>query len=208
MAEESASIAQRLEALEQISHARVVERVGQIEQRMSRIESAREAEEPHVATKADIARLETLIVGTRSDLQGQIGDLRADMQAEIGGLQGQIGSLRADMQAEIGGLRADMQAEIGGLRADMQAEIGGLRADMQAEIGGLRADMQAEIGGLRADMQRQMGELQSDLEDKINAVNTAGEKRLRHFLMWLIGTAIALAAVIIAAFAIIVGQML
>ncbi len=186
MAEESASIAQRLEALEQISHARVVERVGQIEQRMSRIESAREAEEPHVATKADIARLETLIVGTRSDLQGQIGDLRADMQAEIGGLQGQIGSLRADMQAE----------------------IGGLRADMQAEIGGLRADMQAEIGGLRADMQRQMGELQSDLEDKINAVNTAGEKRLRHFLMWLIGTAIALAAVIIAAFAIIVGQML
>ena len=59
MAEESASLAQRVEALEQISHARVVERVGQVEQRVSRIESAREAEEPHVATKADIARLET-----------------------------------------------------------------------------------------------------------------------------------------------------
>ena len=111
-----------------------MERVGQIEQRVSRIESARETEEPHVATKADIARLETLVVETRSDLQQQIAD------------QG-------------------------------------------------------------ADLQRQMGENHADLEEKINAVNTAGEKRLRHFLMWLIGTAIALAAVIIAAFAIIVAQL-
>ncbi len=134
MAESSESLAQRVEALEQISHARVVERVGQIEQRISRIESARETEEPHVATKADIARLETLAVETRSDLQQQIAD------------QG-------------------------------------------------------------ADLQRQITENHADLEEKINAVNTAGEKRLRHFLMWLIGTAIALAAVIIAAFAIIVAQL-
>lgn len=105
------------------SHARVVERVGQIEQRVSRIESAREAEEPHVATKADIARLVTLIVETRSDLLGQ------------------------------------------------------------------------------------MGEQNADLEEKISDVNTAGEKRLRHFLMWLIGTAIALAGVILAAAAFIVAQL-
>ncbi len=134
MAESTESLAQRVEALEQISHARVIERVGQVEQRVSRIESAREAEEPHVATKADVARLETLIVGTRSDLQEQIGESRSDLL-------------------------------------------------------------------------RQMSENHSDMEDKINAANTAGEKRLRHFLMWLIGTAIAFAAVIIAAFAIIVGQL-
>ena len=59
MAESTESLTQRVEALEQISHARVIERVGQVEQRVSRIESAREAEEPHVATKADVARLET-----------------------------------------------------------------------------------------------------------------------------------------------------
>ena len=134
MAESTESLMQRVEALEQISHARVIERVGQVEQRVSRIESAREAEEPHVATKADVARLETLIVGTRSDLQEQIGESRSDLL-------------------------------------------------------------------------RQMSENHSDMEDKINAANTAGEKRLRHFLMWLIGTAIAFAAVIIAAFAIIVGQL-
>ena len=59
MAESTENLTQRVEALEQISHARVIERVGQVEQRVSRIESAREAEEPHVATKADVARLET-----------------------------------------------------------------------------------------------------------------------------------------------------
>ncbi len=156
MAESSESLAQRVEALEQISHARVVERVGQIEQRVSRIESARETEEPHVATKADIARLETLVVETRSDLQQQIADQGADLQRQI------------------------------------------------TDQG---ADLQQQIADQGADLQRQITENHADLEEKINAVNTAGEKRLRHFLMWLIGTAIALAAVIIAAFAIIVAQL-
>ena len=73
MVEARVSLAQRVEALEQISHARVVERVGHIEQRVSRIESAREAGEPHVATKADIARLEKLIVETKSTLGDRIG---------------------------------------------------------------------------------------------------------------------------------------
>ncbi|MYE27224.1 MAG: hypothetical protein F4X87_08410 [Chloroflexi bacterium] len=123
MAEQSASLTQRVEALEQISHDRVVERVGQIEQRVSRIESARETEEPHVATKADVARLETLVVETRSDLLQQMGDNH------------------------------------------------------------------------------------SDLEEKMNAANTAAEKRLRHFLMWLVGAAIALAGVVVAAAAFIVTQL-
>jgi molybdopterin converting factor small subunit len=167
MAESSESLAQRVEALEQISHARVVERVGQIEQRVSRIESARQAEEPHVATKADIARLETLVVESRSDLQEQVGETRSHLQAQVGET----------------------------------------RSHLQAQVGETRSDLQEQIGDLRSDLLRQMGENHSDLEEKINAVNTAGEKRLRHFLMWLIGTAIALAAVIIAAFAIIVAQL-
>lgn len=123
MADASASITQRVEALEQISHARVVERVGQVEQRVSRIESAREAEEPHVATKADIARLETLVV-----------EFRGESQAQISGVK-------------------------------------------------------------------------SDLDDRIGDVELSNEKQFRQFLMWLIGTAIALAGVIVAAAAFIVSQL-
>ena len=108
MAEESVSLAQRVEALEQISHARVVERIGQIEQRVSRIESAREAEEPHVATKADIARLETLVVEFRGESQAQIGDFRAELQA-------QIGDFRAESQAQVSGVKSDLEDRIGAL---------------------------------------------------------------------------------------------
>ncbi len=167
MAEESASLTQRIEALEQISHARVVERVGAIEQLVSRIESAREAEEPHVATSADIARLETRTTEVQTVLQ----------------------------------------ADIAGTRSALQEQITETRAEFQSQIGETRSELQSQIGETRSELLSQIAENHSDLQDKINAVNTAGEKRLRHFLMWLIGTAIALAAVIIAAFAFIVGQM-
>ena len=83
MAESSASLTQRVEALEQISHARVVERVGQVEQRVSGIESAREAEEPYLATKADMARLERLVVETRSSLQEQISESNATTEKRL-----------------------------------------------------------------------------------------------------------------------------
>ena len=189
MAESTESLTQRVEALEQISHARVIERVGQVEQRVSRIESAREAEEPHVATKADVARLETLIVGTRSDLQEQIGEARSALQDQIGET------------------RSDLRDQIGETRSDLQDQIGETRSDLRDQIGETRSDLQVQIGEMRSDLLRQMSENHSDMEDRINAANTAGEKRLRHFLMWLIGTAIAFAAVIIAAFAIIVGQL-
>ena len=83
MAESSASLMQRVEALEQISHARVAERVGEIEQRVSRIESAREAEEPHVAAKSDVARLETRIAETQSTLQADIADAKVTLEKQL-----------------------------------------------------------------------------------------------------------------------------
>lgn len=145
MAEESTNLTQRVEALEQISHARVVERVGQIEQRVSRIESAREAEEPHVATKADIARLETRIAEAQTVMQG--------------------------------------------------------------EVAGARSSLQEQLGETRAELGSQIAETKSDLEDRIGDAELSNEKQLRHFLMWMIGTAIALTAVIIAAAASIVTQL-
>ena len=145
MAEERANLTQRVEALEQISHARVVERIGQIEQRVSRIESAREAEEPHVATKADVARLET-----------------------------QIAEFRADSQAQVAEFRAESQAQNAATRSDLQAEITGTK---------------------------------SALEGRLGEVEVSIEKQFRQFLMWLIGTAIAMAGVAIAATAFIVSQL-
>ena len=178
MADDSASLMQRVEALEQISHARVVERVGQIEQRVSRIESARETEEPHVATKADISRLETLVVETRSGLQEQIGETRS-------GLQEQIGETRSSLQEQIGETRSSLQEQISETRSGLQEQIGETRSGLQEQI----------------------GETRSGLQEQISDSNATMEKRLRELIMWMVGTAIALTAVIIAAAAFIVSRL-
>ncbi len=61
MAESETSLAQRVESLERTSHERVVEQVADLGERVTGLESARDAENPHLATKADIARLELRI---------------------------------------------------------------------------------------------------------------------------------------------------
>ena len=69
---EDAALEQRVEALEQLSHSRVVERVGSLEQRVARMESARETEEPHLATRADIVRLETMLDAQKKLFQDKL----------------------------------------------------------------------------------------------------------------------------------------
>ena len=55
-----------------------------------------------------------------------IGDLRAEMKADIGRLESQTADLRTEMKAGIGDLRAEMKADIGRLEsqtANLRAEI-------------------------------------------------------------------------------------
>ncbi len=178
MAESTESLTQRVEALEQISHARVIERVGQVEQRVSRIESAREAEEPHVATKADVARLETLVSDTRAELKAEISDSRTELKAEI----------------------SDS-------RAELKAEISDSRAELKAEISDSRTALTTDMAQMSSELQAQAAENKTALEKKITQYDGKMERKLRHFLMWLIGTAIALSAVIIAAAAFVIAQL-
>ncbi|MDE2638425.1 MAG: hypothetical protein OXI30_18810, partial [Chloroflexota bacterium] len=71
MAQNDPVLEQRVEALEQFSQTRVVEQVGELTQRVSSLESARETEKPHLATKEDIAHL----VGLHSATQERIAAL-------------------------------------------------------------------------------------------------------------------------------------
>ena len=127
-----------------------------------------------IATK-DFVRSQT------STVRAEISALRGDMNAEIGTVRTEIGALRSDMNAETGALRGD----IGALRADMNAEMSGVRA----EIGALRGDMNTETGTLR-------GEINA-LRADMNAAMSALETRL---VRWIVGTGIALAGIMSAAF--------
>ncbi len=71
MAEAETSLTQRVESLERTSHERVVEQVAELGERVTGLESARDAESPHLATKADIARLETQVSSLSDQLQAQ-----------------------------------------------------------------------------------------------------------------------------------------
>ncbi len=189
MAEVQTNLTQRVEALEQISHTRVVERVGKIEQRVSRIESAREAEEPHVASKADIARLETRIAELRTELLEQNAETRAELLAQ---------------NAET---RADLQSQIAELRTELLEQNAETRIELQSQNAETRIELLAQNAETRADLQLQIADTKSGLEDRIGQVEVAVEKRLRIFLMWLVGTGLSLAGVIIAATAFIVSQL-
>ena len=72
-----------------------------------------------VATKQDI-----------KDLHSEIGQLRTEMQHEIGTLRGEIGQLRTEMHEMEARLRIEMQSEGNKLRAELQREIAGVRGDM------------------------------------------------------------------------------
>ena len=52
--------------------------------------------------------------------------LRAELQSEVGAVRLEVGELRAELHAEIGALRTEMHTEIGAVRA----EIGDLRAEV------------------------------------------------------------------------------
>ena len=68
-----------------------------IEERVAALEGVYQ----HVASKADVARLEGQIATLEANLQGQINGLKADLQGQINGLQGQIDGLEGTMLTAI-----------------------------------------------------------------------------------------------------------
>ena len=97
---------------------------------------------------------------------------RSDMES----LRAQIGGVRDELRAEIGGVRAEIggvRAEIGGVRAEMRAEIGGVRA----EIGGVRG----EIAGVRGEIAGVRGEIRSLDERLTGRIDTLQEGQAQIF---------------------------
>ena len=63
-------------------------------ERVSRIEGGYE----HLATKADLARVETEIAQMRSELKTEIADVRSELKSEIGDLRSEVAGVRGDIR--------------------------------------------------------------------------------------------------------------
>ena len=64
-----------------------------VEERLSRLEGVYD----HLASKADVAKVET-----------QIADLRTELKGDIAKVETQIAGLRAELKGDIAGLRTEM----------------------------------------------------------------------------------------------------
>ena len=82
MAETNPVLEQRVEALEQFSQTRVVEQVGELTERVSALESARTAENPYLASKSDIVRLEAQHTATQEQLAAQSEQFNKDLKSQ------------------------------------------------------------------------------------------------------------------------------
>ena len=68
-----------------------------VEERLSRLEGVYD----HLASKADVAKVETQIADLRAELKGDIAGLRTELKGDIAGL-------RTELKGDIAGLRAEM----------------------------------------------------------------------------------------------------
>ncbi len=114
MAESDTSLTQRVESLERTSHERVVEQVADLGERVAGLESARDAENPHLATKADIARMETQIEHT----QELIGQLDKKIDARYDQLDEKIDARYDQLDKKI-----DEQSDVYQSKLDAQSEL-------------------------------------------------------------------------------------
>ena len=64
-----------------------------VEERLSRLEGVYD----HLASKADVAKVETQIADLRAELKGDIAGLRTELKGDIGKVETQIVGLRAEM---------------------------------------------------------------------------------------------------------------
>lgn len=102
MAEADLILEQRVEALEQTERLRVVEQVADLSERVARVESAWETVIPHLATKADIARLETKLDAQPEQFNSKLGaqseQFNSKLDAQSEQFDGKLEALSEQLQ--------------------------------------------------------------------------------------------------------------
>ncbi len=124
MAEAETSLTQRVESLERASRERMVEQGVDLGERVSGLESARDAVYPHLATKADIALIETQIRHTQEQnvqLDKKIDERFIESDKKIDRRSEQF-QAKLDAQSEQFQAKLDAQSEQFQAKLDAQSE--------------------------------------------------------------------------------------
>ncbi len=100
---------------------------------------------------------------------------------------------KPELISQIADLRGELRTEVAGLRA----EVADLRGELRTEVADLRGELRTEVAGLRADMQAGFAHADTRLAELRTEIHQASRAQT----VWMIATMLALAGVIVAAFA-------
>ncbi|MCY3977182.1 MAG: hypothetical protein OXG23_03695 [Chloroflexi bacterium] len=175
MAEADPSLSQRVESLERISHERVVEQVVDLGERVAGLESARATEELHLATKADVARLET----------------------RIEHMQEQVGQLDRKIDARYDQLDRKFDARYDQLDEKIDARYDQLDEKIEQQSHQFQSKLDAQSHQFQSKLDAQSHQFQSKLDAQSELLQKIIEQRINRMTAWLIGTGLAIAALIL-----------
>jgi hypothetical protein len=105
-----------------------------------------------LATKADVAGVKAEIADLRTELKGDINDLRTALKGDIAGAKAEIADLRTELKGDINDLRTELKGDINDLRTELKGDIAGFRTEFKADIAGLGTQLRLEMEVLRRDL--------------------------------------------------------
>ena len=111
--------------------------------------------EVHNDLRTEISGVRTELKGDIVELKDSIASLRGELKGDIASLRGEIASLRGELKGDIADLRAELKRDIADLRAEnasLRTELKGDIADLRTELKGDIADVRLEIAELRTEM--------------------------------------------------------
>ena len=111
------------------------------EERLSRLEGVYE----HLATKADLARLEGDLARLEGDLKAEMADLKTEFKADLARLEGATKAEMADLKTEF---KADLARLEGATKAEMADLKTDLSRDFMSQIKEVRKSLNQLQGGL------------------------------------------------------------
>jgi predicted nucleic acid-binding Zn-ribbon protein len=129
-----------------------------------------------------MCRTMALDARTRSSLYGKFAEMLGDHDANA--LMSEFPSVEADELVT----KQFLRAELGELRSELRAEIAQLRSELSGKIAEVRSELRGEMGELRGEMVSLRSDLRTEMID-----------RFHRQTVWLAGTVVASAGVVIAA---------
>ena len=176
------------------------------------VETMNDAVTEGVATKADIAKLESGIAEVKADtarLEAGIAELKTEVRADTARLEAGIAGLRTEVRADIDKLEAGIAELKTEVRADidkLEADIAGLKTEVRADVARLEsgiaevkadtARLEAGIAGLKTEVRADIDKLESRLMAKMDTDNDALRSR-QNTHQWMFGFIAAMLFLII-----------